>query len=111
MNDMSIFLIENGANVNAVDLKGETPMFYAVRAKNEQLIKNLIAKGADINARNNKGESVLFIAAENDDKKMAKFLLDNGASARLQNRQKLDASTVAVQMGFMDTYDIIESYK
>lgn len=111
MNDMSMFLIENGANVNAVDLKGETPMFYAVRAKNEQLIKNLIAKGADINARNNKGESVLFIAAENDDKKMAKFLLDNGASARLQNRQKLDASTVAVQMGFMDTYDIIESYK
>ncbi len=111
MNDMSLFLIENGANVNAVDLKGETALFYAVRANNEQLIKNLIAKGADINARNNKGDSVLFIAAENDDQKMVKFLLDNGASPRLKNRQKLDAATVAVQMGFMDTYDIIESYK
>lgn len=111
MNDMALFLIENGANVNSVDLKGETPLFYAVRSGNEQLIKNLIDKGADINARNNKGESVLFIAAERDNQKMAKFLLDNGASPRLKNRQKLDAATVAVQMGFMDTYDIIESYK
>lgn len=108
---MAMFLIDNGADVNAADLKGETPIFYAVRAKNEQLIKNLIAKGADINARNNKGESVLFYAAENDDRKMTKFLLDNGASARLKNRKKLDAATVAVQMGFMETYDIIESYK
>lgn len=111
MNDMSLFLIENGANVNAADLKGETPLFYAVKARNEQLIKNLIAKGADINARNNKGESVLFIAAEKDNPRMAKLLLDNGANPRLKNRQKLDAATVAVQRGFMDTYDIIESYK
>ena len=42
---------------------------------------------------------------------MAKLLLDNGANPRLKNRQKLDAATVAVQRGFMDTYDIIESYK
>ncbi|MDD6172839.1 MAG: ankyrin repeat domain-containing protein [Elusimicrobia bacterium] len=111
MNDMAMFLIDNGADVNATDLKGETPIFYAVRAKNEQLIKSLIAKGGDINARNNKGESVLFYTAENDDRKMTKFLLDNGASARLKNRKKLDAATLAVQMGFMETYDIIESYK
>ena len=109
--NMTNFLLVNGADVNAADIKGQTPLFYAVKIKNEQLIKNLLDQGADINARDNKGESVLFRAAEEDDKKMVKFLLENGASTKLKNRNKLDAATVAVQNGFMDTYDIIQNYK
>lgn len=109
--NMSDFLIVNGADVNATDLKGQTPLFYAVKINDQQLIKTLLEQGADINARDNKGESVLFYATANDDKKMVKFLLDNGASTKLKNKNKLDAATVAVQNGFMDTYDIIQNHK
>lgn len=111
LSDMVTFFIVNGADLSLVDLKGENVIFYAVRTGNEPLIKNLIAQGADINARNAKGDSPLFKAVEADNQKMVKFLLQNGASPRLTNRNKVDASTLAAQLGFMDTYDIIESYK
>ena len=109
--NMSDFLLVNGADANATDLKGQTPLFYAVKINDQQLIKSLLEQGADINARDNKGESVLFRAAANDNQKMVKFLLENGASTKLKNKNKLDAATVAVQNGFMDTYDIIQNHR
>lgn len=105
------FLFVNGADVNATDLKGQTPLFYAVKKNKPSIIQILLAQGADINARDNRGESVLFRAAEKDDTKMVKFLLDNGASPKLKNKKQLDAATLAVQNGFMDTYDLIQNYR
>lgn len=111
MLEMVTFLIVNGADLTAVDSNGESAIFYAVRSGNEKLIKTLVEQGADINARNSQGDSPLFTVVAEDNQKMVKFLLENGASARLTNRNKTDAATLAAQMGFMDTYDIIESYK
>lgn len=40
------FLIENGANVNAVNADGDTPLSMAKKAENKQIIEMLKAKGA-----------------------------------------------------------------
>ena len=45
-------LIEAGANVNAKDKNGMTPLMYAVRVSTLEVITALIEAGADVNARN-----------------------------------------------------------
>nr|WP_321466773.1 ankyrin repeat domain-containing protein [uncultured Desulfobulbus sp.] len=49
-------LIKNGANVNSVNKKGETPIFTV----NDKCKRILINNGADIFATNNNNENVLF---------------------------------------------------
>jgi hypothetical protein len=48
-------LVEYGANVNARDGRGETPIFNAA---NEELMQFFIDHGADLTIRNDKGETV-----------------------------------------------------
>jgi len=53
-------LIDNGANVNTVDNKGNTVLHLA--STNGQIVQLLIDKGADVNAKNNNGETALLRA-------------------------------------------------
>ncbi|MEW6531127.1 MAG: ankyrin repeat domain-containing protein [Thermodesulfobacteriota bacterium] len=52
-------LIEGGANVNARDEMGNTPLMLAVGMGKVRLVRALLAEGADVNAINEKGISVL----------------------------------------------------
>jgi hypothetical protein len=52
-------LIEGGANVNARDEMGNTPLMLAVGMGKVRLVRVLLAEGADVNAINSKGISVL----------------------------------------------------
>lgn len=79
-------LIQNGANINAVDKSGETPLHIAIRRGNfkcfirqstclieiivdsfhlghEKIVDRLIQNGAHIEATNNVGETPLHLAA------------------------------------------------
>lgn len=54
----AVFLIENGADVNAKTIRG-TPIFYAIRWGNIKSVKLLLDNGADINIRNQEGDTPL----------------------------------------------------
>lgn len=55
-------LISLGANVNAADFKGNTPLHYAVmQSKLPRLAQLLIDSGGDLHAQNQKGKSTLQI--------------------------------------------------
>lgn len=49
-------LIAAGADVNARDEDEETPLHWAYRTRNQEVINFLISKGADPNAKNSDGE-------------------------------------------------------
>lgn len=57
------FLIEKGADVNAKDNDGKTPLMFASAFDNSRVVKLLIGKGADVNAKDNGGWSALIYAA------------------------------------------------
>jgi ankyrin repeat protein len=59
--------IKAGADVNARDEDGETPLMYAAGYNtNPDVLSVLIKAGADLNARDYEGETPLMFAAENN---------------------------------------------
>ena len=55
-------LIAAGANVNAKNNDGETPLFNAVGCSSTDITKKLIDSGADVNAKKNERSTVLLRA-------------------------------------------------
>ena len=56
-------LIENGANVDAVNYDGATALLTAAFFCRIEAVKLLLDNGADVNARSNRGETALDIVA------------------------------------------------
>jgi ankyrin repeat protein len=59
--DMPKLLLEAGAKVNATDIRGMTPLMFAVSSESQKaaVVKTLLAAGADVNAKSTVGETAL----------------------------------------------------
>ena len=70
----------NGADVNAKDWGGYTPLHMAVQNLNIEIAKLLIANGSNVNAITKFGKNTpLFYAVQKRSHEMVKILLDAGA--------------------------------
>jgi hypothetical protein len=78
-------LIDQGADVNAIDTYGHTPLIAAAGNKSMEITKYLVEHGADINQANDGGDTALHYAAGDCDFIKAKYLLENGADASIKN--------------------------
>lgn len=72
------FLLSNGANVNAGDYNGETPIFYAVVEGNLETVQLLLAHNADVTEF---GFDLLQEALNNKHFHVAEFLLEQKISS------------------------------
>ena len=59
-------LLSEGADVNAPDPSGATPLHAAVYGRHKDVIRLLVNEGADVNARDNDGDSPADFAANTD---------------------------------------------
>lgn len=73
-------LLKKGANVNAPDVDGTTPLMMAVHERDAAMIQALLQGGADVGATNRYGATALHTAARNGDAKSATLLLNAGAN-------------------------------
>ena len=78
--DIAELLIINGANVNAKDVGGRTPLLSAIRNGHKEVAELLVIKGADVNAKDDDGLSPLWSALKVGKKEIAKLLITKGAN-------------------------------
>ena len=68
-----------GADVNAKNKKGMTPLHFAIYKDNSEIVELLIDKGADVNAMATDGRTPLHSAAIMGRKEIAELLIAKGA--------------------------------
>jgi ankyrin repeat protein len=76
-------LLESGADANARDGAGRTPVHVAAFASRYEAVRALVAGGADINALETSRYDVITIAAVQDDVRMVRLALELGGNPKL----------------------------
>ena len=72
-------LISAGADVNASNSRGWTPLHQASRKGYFEIVKYLVDNGADVNAPKNDSWTPLHLASTYGDFEIVKYLVENGA--------------------------------
>ena len=78
-------LIAKGADINAKDNLGGTPLFWAALEGNEEVAELLIRQGADVNAAGPKGWTALHWAVAMAQKKSVELLIGEGADVNAKD--------------------------
>ena len=85
MNQIPIvqYLLEKGANIEAKDFLGQTPLHSICESENRvQAMECLIDHGANIEAKNSNGRTPLHEAAYSDNVEGVNLLLSRGANVK-----------------------------
>jgi len=75
-------LIDAGADVNARNTSGSTPLYLA---SDEDIVKLLIDAGADVNAMDTSGTAPLHNASKMGNTNIVRLLIDAGADVNVKN--------------------------
>jgi ankyrin repeat protein len=75
----AVGLIDQGADLHANDNYGRTPLPWACRYGNAEVVKALLEKAADVHAKSNSGLTPLHWACENGHHYIAAMLRAKGA--------------------------------
>jgi TonB family protein len=83
--------LARGANVNAKNEWGQTPLFLAATKGNKDVAELLIAKGADVNAKDIAGATTLYLAVakglgHKDLAELVELLIAKGADVNAENK-------------------------
>ena len=102
--------IESGADVDARDALGRTPLYYAIYNKHPRITGLLVQSGANVNVKYKADKTPLHLAAELGDTSTVRLLLKAGAKV---NALDIDQGTPldwAVGTLHSDTADILRKH-
>lgn len=93
--EMTKLLLENGADVKAVDEDNWTALMWASWTGMPTVVDALIKAGSDVNALDAKKQSPLMVAAQRGNEKVVEILINAGADATLKNVDGKSAEDLA----------------
>jgi len=102
--DIVLVLLEAGANPNAQDKQGTTPLHFATQGFDPTLASCLLASGAKVDLVDENGNSPLFNAVYNSrgHGELIELLIENGANKDLKNVHGVSPSDLAANIGNYD---------
>lgn len=101
----AIRLIEAGADVNAAQNEGTTPLHWAVYRKDSSLVDRLLQAGAEADVQNSFGSSPLSEAVKLADIALVETLLDAGADPESANLDGQTALMLATRTGSLEVVE------
>ena len=108
---MVLRLIQLGADVQAVDNFGQTPLHNLVTVMSDgaeiDTLKVLMARSVRIDAQDIDGKTALHIAAENGYTRMVSALLYFKADPTIKDARGFTAAQLAKKKGFIATFDVL----
>ncbi|NLK91728.1 MAG: hypothetical protein GX273_01135 [Bacteroidales bacterium] len=97
------FLLDNGAEINAVNTQGKTPLMCAIEAKNEHIVAYLLERGADTNIKDNKGNTALTYAYINS----VKVIGELRKKMNVEQTYQIDKDAIPNQESIVNLYQFI----
>ena len=101
-------LIDLGVNVNTTNNKNDTPVLWAARGNNIDMVRKLIHYKADLNLANDKGSTPLYFAVRYGFPEVVKVLLTEG-NCDVNQRRKLGLVLPIVLASALGFADIVET--
>jgi len=97
------FLIDHGADVEAENATGKTPLFMLATMDRTEAMKWLVReRGANVEARNNKGRTPIFSAVDKRNIESIKCLKNLGASILVRDSDGLSPMDYAAGCGHLE---------
>lgn len=106
----AVRLIDEGADINAAQNDGTTPLHWAVYRKDIALVERLLASGANAAVANRFGSSPLSEAVKIADTALVEVLLESGADPESANLDGQTALMLAARTGSVAVAQLLVSY-
>jgi ankyrin repeat protein len=106
-------LIENGADVNAQDDDGDTPLSNALYQRHMEIIKELIKNGADVNIKVDNGRTPLHIASDwlgLQNPEIIEILISKGADINARDNDGKTPLSLAKKGGRTEVAEILRKH-
>lgn len=94
-----------------VDIKKQTPVFYAVAMNRLDIVQFLHSKGFDLNHLDINGENCLFCIKVEKQFDVAKFLIDSGVDYTVKNKWGVSYESYCRMKGLFEVWEYVEEVK
>ena len=105
--DAALEMIAAGADVNAAQGDGTTPLHWAIYKIDADLARALLERGARPDVINDYGSSPLAEAVKVADARLVEMLLDAGADVEVPNQDGQTALMLAARSGSVDVAGLL----
>eukprot|EP00128_Syssomonas_multiformis_P013282 Colp12_sorted_trinity150504_noHs@15321 len=96
-------LVKFGADIEASDNEGRTPLYCACTKDQLPIVKLLVKKGASVQCADSNGNTALHVACENNFGKLTRYLIAQGADRSASNNEgynPYDVADFAIKIAF-----------
>ena len=104
-------LLDDGADPNIQDNRGNTALIWASRRNNIELVRLLLDRGAHPNIQDEAGGTALMYASDIGNIDIVRLLLNAGADPSIRVDDGWTALMLALHQGHTDIVNLLESHK